>query len=60
MLAEIRGGLAGGGTVLLHDSSCAAAPGAWRADLDALPRLLDECRRRGWTVGPLGTHLDGA
>ncbi|MFY1622632.1 polysaccharide deacetylase family protein [Micromonospora sp. WMMD735] len=58
VLAELRRGLRGGGTVLLHDSSCAAAPGAWRSALDALPHLLDECRRRGWTVGPLGDHLD--
>ncbi|MBB5826467.1 polysaccharide deacetylase family protein [Micromonospora carbonacea] len=48
--------LAGGDTVLLHDADCAAAPGAWRATLAALPRLLAECRRRGWTVGPLGAH----
>ncbi|WP_077940152.1 MULTISPECIES: polysaccharide deacetylase family protein [unclassified Micromonospora] len=48
--------LAGGDTVLLHDADCAAAPGAWRATLAALPRLLAECRRRGWTVGPLGEH----
>lgn len=60
VLTEIRGGLAGGGTVLLHDSSCTAAPGAWRSTLDALPYLLDECHRRGWTVGPLGSHLAGA
>ena len=56
--ATVRSGLAGGGTVLLHDSSCAGAPGAWRAGLAALPRLLAECRRRGWTVGPLGAHRD--
>ncbi|MFJ6198029.1 polysaccharide deacetylase family protein [Micromonospora sp. NPDC092111] len=59
VLARVRSGLSGGGTVLLHDSSCAAAPGAWRAGLNALPHLLDECRRRGWTVGPLGEHLRG-
>ncbi|PSK58370.1 Peptidoglycan-N-acetylglucosamine deacetylase [Micromonospora sp. MH33] len=54
----VRSGLAGGGTILLHDSSCAAAPGAWRAGLAALPRLLTECRREGWTVGSLGDHRD--
>lgn len=52
----VRAGLAGGGTILLHDSSCTAAPGAWRSGLAALPRLLAECRRQGWTVGPLGGH----
>ncbi|TWH69872.1 polysaccharide deacetylase family protein [Micromonospora olivasterospora] len=53
-------GLAGGGTVLLHDSDYAAAPGAWRAGLAALPRVLAECDGRGWTVGPLGPHLEPA
>lgn len=56
----VRRGLRGGGTILLHDSSCAAQPGAWRAGLAVLPRLLAECRRRGWTVGPLGEHRDPA
>ncbi|MGW1059198.1 polysaccharide deacetylase family protein [Micromonospora rubida] len=56
----VTAGLAGGGTVLLHDADCAAAPGAWRASLAALPRLLAECRSRGWTVGPLGEHQDSA
>jgi peptidoglycan/xylan/chitin deacetylase (PgdA/CDA1 family) len=58
VLGAVRDGLSGGGTVLLHDSSCAATPGAWRAGLAALPRLLDECRRQGWTVGPLGEHRE--
>ncbi|GHJ16911.1 MULTISPECIES: polysaccharide deacetylase family protein [unclassified Micromonospora] len=53
---RVLAGLRGGGTVLLHDSSCAAAPGAWRAGLAALPGLLAECRHRGWKVGPLGGH----
>lgn len=48
--------LAGGGTVLLHDSDVAAAVGAWQSTLGALPRLLDECAERGWTVGPLREH----
>jgi peptidoglycan/xylan/chitin deacetylase (PgdA/CDA1 family) len=56
VLRTVRTGLGGGGTVLLHDSSRTAAPGAWRAGLAALPRLIDECRRRGWTVGPLAAH----
>jgi len=56
VLATVRDGLAGGGTVLLHDSDCTSAPGAWRASLAALPHLLDECLHRGWRVGPLGEH----
>ncbi|HEX7661819.1 MAG TPA: polysaccharide deacetylase family protein [Pseudonocardiaceae bacterium] len=49
-------GLTGGGTILLHDSDVAASPGAWKSTLAALPRLLDECERRGLTVGPLRDH----
>jgi peptidoglycan/xylan/chitin deacetylase (PgdA/CDA1 family) len=49
-------GLAGGATVLLHDSDATSPPGSWKAALDALPKLLDECERRGLRVGPLGEH----
>jgi peptidoglycan/xylan/chitin deacetylase (PgdA/CDA1 family) len=56
VLATLRSGLAGGGTILLHDSDCASAPGSWRSSLAALPYLLDECARRGWRVGTLGEH----
>jgi peptidoglycan-N-acetylglucosamine deacetylase len=49
-------GLTGGGTVLLHDSDAHAALGAWKSTLGALPRVLDECARRGWSVGPLAEH----
>ena len=48
--------LAGGGTVLLHDSDVTSAPGSWHATLAALPGLLDACRERGLRVGPLGAH----
>jgi peptidoglycan/xylan/chitin deacetylase (PgdA/CDA1 family) len=48
--------LAGGGTVLLHDSDCTSAPNAWRSALGALPMLLDECAERGLRIGPLGEH----
>lgn len=48
--------LAGGVTVLLHDSGCTSPPGSWQAGLGALPMLLDECARRGLRVGPLGEH----
>jgi peptidoglycan-N-acetylglucosamine deacetylase len=48
--------LRGGGTVLLHDSDCTSAPGAWRSALGALPRILDTCEQRGLRVGPLREH----
>jgi peptidoglycan-N-acetylglucosamine deacetylase len=49
-------GLTGGGTILLHDSDVAAAPGSWRATLGALPSILDYCRAHGLAVGPLAEH----
>jgi peptidoglycan/xylan/chitin deacetylase (PgdA/CDA1 family) len=49
-------GLVGGATVLLHDSDAASPPGSWKAALGALPKLLDECDRRGLRVGLLGEH----
>ncbi|MFI0723534.1 polysaccharide deacetylase family protein [Streptomyces sp. NPDC021224] len=52
VLADLRGG----GTVLLHDSDCTSATGSWRTTLAALPGLLDHCRERGLTVGPLRGH----
>jgi peptidoglycan/xylan/chitin deacetylase (PgdA/CDA1 family) len=48
--------LRGGGTVLLHDSDCTSAPGAWRSALGALPRILDFCEERTLSVGPLREH----
>jgi peptidoglycan/xylan/chitin deacetylase (PgdA/CDA1 family) len=54
--ASLSGRLRGGVTVLLHDSDCTSPPGSWSAALGALPRLLDECSRRGLAVGPLGQH----
>lgn len=48
--------LDGGGTILLHDSDCTSAPGAWRSALGALPRILDTCAQRGYEVGPLRDH----
>ncbi len=56
VLDTVCGDLAGGGTVLLHDSDCTSAPGAWRSALGALPALLDECAGRGLRVGPLREH----
>jgi peptidoglycan/xylan/chitin deacetylase (PgdA/CDA1 family) len=60
VLRTVTRNLDGGGTILLHDSDVAAAPGAWRSTLDALPRLLDECARRGLAVGPLRAHRVGS
>jgi peptidoglycan/xylan/chitin deacetylase (PgdA/CDA1 family) len=54
--ATVTRGLAGGATVLLHDSDIAAAPGAWKATLAALPRVLDHCADRDLRVGPLRDH----
>ncbi|MEU6094973.1 polysaccharide deacetylase family protein [Streptomyces sp. NPDC047079] len=48
--------LDGGGTILLHDSDCTSAPGAWRSALGALPRILDTCEERGYGVGRLRDH----
>jgi peptidoglycan/xylan/chitin deacetylase (PgdA/CDA1 family) len=48
--------LRSGGTVLLHDSDCTSAPGAWRSALGALPTILDWCEERGLRVGPLREH----
>nr|WP_174805634.1 polysaccharide deacetylase family protein [Kitasatospora sp. MMS16-BH015] len=46
-----------GGTLLLHDSDCTSAPGAWRSTLGALPGVLDACAAQGLRVGPLREHL---
>ncbi|MEU6343340.1 polysaccharide deacetylase family protein [Streptomyces sp. NPDC046977] len=51
--------LRGGGTILLHDSDCTSAPGAWRSALGALPHILDTCQESGQAVGPLRDHWAG-
>ena len=56
VLATVRGGLRGGGTVLLHDTDRTTAPGCWRATLDMLPALVADCRAAGLAVGPLAEH----
>ncbi|MCD0481117.1 polysaccharide deacetylase family protein [Streptacidiphilus sp. ASG 303] len=56
VLASLVRDLRGGGTVLLHDSDRAAAPGCWRSALGALPLLAAHCRGRGWRLGPLAEH----
>jgi len=49
-----------GPTVLLHDSDCTSAPGAWRSALGALPLLAEQWADLGWTVGTLGEHGTGS
>lgn len=53
---RVTADLDGGGTILLHDSDCTSAPGAWRPALGALPRILDACEQRGFQVGRLRDH----
>ncbi len=55
--ADVLGGMVAGGTVLLHDSDCTSAPGAWRSTVGALPLLAERLGRAGLRVGPLGEHL---
>lgn len=54
--AEVERGLAPGATVVLHDSDCASAPGAWQSALGSLPLLADLAAARDWKVGPLRDH----
>jgi len=49
--------LAGGGTILLHDSDHAATPRCWESTLAAVPPIVTVCRDRGLRVGPLGEHF---
>lgn len=53
---EVARGRLDGGTLLLHDSDCAAEAGCWRASVDALPLIADLAATRGLVVGPLGEH----
>ncbi len=48
-----------GDILLLHDSDRYAAPGSWRATLDALPTLLGEASSRGLEICSVGELLDG-
>ncbi len=45
-----------GATVLLHDSDCTSAPGAWRSSLGSLPALAELFTARGLQPGPLSLH----
>jgi len=55
VFSVLASGLAGGATVLLHDSD-GVTPGIAQGALGALPLLLDECARRGLQVGTVGEH----
>lgn len=46
----------GGATLLLHDSDCTSADGAWHSALGAVPLVVDRCRAMDLTVGPLRDH----
>jgi peptidoglycan/xylan/chitin deacetylase (PgdA/CDA1 family) len=54
--ATLTRNLAGGATVLLHDSDCTSPPGSAAAGLGALPLLLEECALRGLMAGPVADH----
>lgn len=56
VLHNVAQGRLDGGTVLLHDSDCTSAPGAWRSAYGALPRLVEQCTRSGLAVGPVREH----
>jgi peptidoglycan-N-acetylglucosamine deacetylase len=55
VLQNLRRGLRGGVTVLLHDAE-SVSPSGSAAVLSALPALLDECAGRGLRIGPLAEH----
>jgi len=56
VVADVARNLGPGATVLLHDSDCTSAPGAWRSALGALDPLAELFASRGLTVGPLAEH----
>jgi peptidoglycan-N-acetylglucosamine deacetylase len=53
----VLGSLRGGTTVLLHDTSPDGRSEAWRTTLEAVPGIVESCRRAGWDVGPLAEHF---
>jgi peptidoglycan/xylan/chitin deacetylase (PgdA/CDA1 family) len=56
VLSTLAPDLRGGATVLLHDSDCMSARGAWHSALGALPELTARCHDAGLTLGPLADH----
>ncbi|MCL9762205.1 polysaccharide deacetylase family protein [Frankia sp. AiPa1] len=59
VLATLDPDLRGGATVLLHDSDCTSAPGAWHSALGALPELAARCADADLRLGPLAEHYTG-
>ena len=53
---DVARGRLDGGTVLLHDSDCASAPGSWWTTVAALPLLAELFDAQGLEVGALGEH----
>jgi len=56
VVADLQGGILGGGTALLHDSDCTSAPGSWKVTVAALPLLASVVAEQGLHVGPLRDH----
>jgi len=54
--ADVASHLEPGATILLHDSDCTSAPGAWRSALGSLPALADRFAAEGLKPVPLGDH----
>jgi len=54
--ADVRRTLVPGGTVLLHDSDCTSAPGAWQSALGALRLLQPLFAEHRLVPGPLADH----
>jgi peptidoglycan/xylan/chitin deacetylase (PgdA/CDA1 family) len=56
VVADVAEHLGPGATVLLHDSDCTSAPGAWKSALGALDQLAELFGSHGLHPGPLGEH----
>lgn len=56
VIEDLERGVLRGGTILLHDSDCTSAPGAWRTTVAALPLLRDHLEPLGVRPGPLADH----
>lgn len=58
VLADLRRTMAGGSTLLLHDSDCTSAPGAWRSALGVLAPLAEHLEQQNLAVKTLSAHMD--
>ena len=54
--ADVGRNLHPGGTVLLHDSDCTSAPGAWRSALGSLAALAERLAAEDLHAVPLSQH----